>query len=357
MKLHLEELALSRERGRLADFEPLSPGQIRTITNRGRELHKWFKADPRLHALINSLAILSIFSVDWLALTKLPALFLAPPSGPVWVIAAASIVGVIHGWILYSIAIFSLHEGAAHHLIFPGKDRFSRVAHLLSTNMSRLSGAEPEYYSGCHMAHHAKFGTEHDSEFLNFVVPRRFWRTFLPLAAFINFSDFLIHRPLSYTRSRVISEILMTLYVVAYCYAAYRFWGLLFAGVLLLLLSHIGFYFDRLRQFTEHNLMPLDNANGARSFGAGFWGLLIGGGPWGQPCHLVHHIVPSIPWYQQLVLHRYMARLLTRKQQSQFLLQPVLGFPRLLWQIVRDANAFSRRVGNDQRAEGAHAGD
>ncbi len=51
--------------------------------------------------------------------------------------------------------------------------------------------------------------------------------------------------------------------------------------------------------------MPLDNANGSRSFGLGFWGLLVGGGPWGSPCHWEHHLVPSLPWYQQLILHRH----------------------------------------------------
>ncbi len=65
-------------------------------------------------------------------------------------------------------------------------------------------------------------------------------------------------------------------------------------------LPHVGFYLDRVRQFTEHNLMPLDNPNGSRSFGIGFWGLLVGGGPWGSPCHWEHHLVPSLPWYQQL---------------------------------------------------------
>ena len=58
------------------------------------------------------------------------------------------------------------------------------------------------------MAHHAKFGTEQDSEFLNFVRPRRFWRTLLPLASFFNYSDFVAHRPLHYTRGRVISALI-----------------------------------------------------------------------------------------------------------------------------------------------------
>jgi len=32
------------------------------------------------------------------------------------------------------------------------------------------------------MSHHAKFGTDDDGEFLNFVMPRRYWLTLLPFA-------------------------------------------------------------------------------------------------------------------------------------------------------------------------------
>jgi fatty acid desaturase len=106
--------------------------------------------------------------------------------------------------------------------------------------------------------------------------------------------------------------------------------------------THLTFYLDRVRQFTEHNLMPLENRNGARSFGMGLWGNLIGGGPWGQPCHWVHHLAPGIPWYQQIVLHFYIKSLLTERQREQFMLAPFVGFPRLLWRVIRDANTFAR---------------
>jgi fatty acid desaturase len=104
-------------------------------------------------------------------------------------------------------------------------------------------------------------------------------------------------------------------------------------------LPHVGFYLDRVRQFTEHNLMPLDNQNGSRSFGTGFWGLLVGGGPWGSPCHWEHHLVPSLPWYQQLALHRFVVRQLTPRQRRQFLITPVIGFPRLWWRLIRELRA------------------
>jgi hypothetical protein len=104
--------------------------------------------------------------------------------------------------------------------------------------------------------------------------------------------------------------------------------------------AHAAFLFDRVRQFVEHNLLPLTNGDGARSLGLGFWGLLIGGGPTGQPCHWIHHLSPGLPWYQQLVLHRDVKALLTPRQRQQFLIQPVVGFPTLMWRLWRDLARF-----------------
>jgi fatty acid desaturase len=115
----------------------------------------------------------------------------------------------------------------------------------------------------------------------------------------------------------------------------------------------VGFFFDRLRQFSEHNLMPLDNQDGSRSFGLGFWGMLIGGGPWGSPCHWEHHLVASLPWYQQLVLHGYVKSLLTETQRKQFLLQPVVGYPKLLWRLLREPVQFVRTHPQAQGTVGA----
>ena len=68
------------------------------------------------------------------------------------------------------------------------------------------------------MIHHSKFGTAEDAEFLNFVTPRRYWTTFLPFAAVINFSDFVIHRPVNYTRSRWITLLVALAYHGPYLY-------------------------------------------------------------------------------------------------------------------------------------------
>jgi hypothetical protein len=347
MRIHLEELAMARAYSQERAFEDLSSEQVGLILNRGRELYKWFKAHPRTHMTINALVIVWVLGMDWVVLLQLPHWILPSSGRPGWglLMAAAVLTGALHSWLLYSLAIFSLHEGAAHKLIFPGNGQLSRAAQFLAVNLCRLSTAEPNYYAACHMAHHAKFGTEQDSEFLNFVQPRRFWRMLLPLGSFLNYSDFVIHRPLAYTRGRVISGLVAALYNGIYAYCIYRRFGGLFTLVVLLLLPHVGFYFDRMRQFTEHNLMPLENKSGARSFGATLSGMLVGGGPWGQPCHMAHHLVASIPWYQQIALHRYMVGLLTEKQKRQFLLPRGLGFPQLLWRVVRDANAFSRATG------------
>ena len=345
MKFHPEELALARAHADAQDFESLTANQVHLVMERGRVLYKWFKSHPGIHNLINSLVVLSIFIADGWVLLGLPALLLTPGTeNPTWLILLASgVVGSVHGWLLYSLTVFSLHEGAAHDAIFVGTGGFRAAGRFLGRSLCRISAAEPNQYAECHMAHHAKFGTEGDSEFLNFVLPRRYWLTFLPFATFINFSDFLAHRPLTYTRDRMVSAVMGLVYNGMYALLMYRRFGAALTLItLLIVLPHVGFYVDRVRQFTEHNLMPLDNRNGARSFGIGFWGLLVGGGPWGQPCHLVHHLVPSLPWYQQIVLHRYFKRLLTPRQREQFLIAPVIGFPRLVWQIVRDSNRFVR---------------
>jgi hypothetical protein len=59
--------------------------------------------------------------------------------------------------------------------------------------------------------------------------------------------------------------------------------------------------------------------------------------------------VPSLPWYQQLLLHRHVKKILTPRQREQFLITPVIGFPRLWWRIIREnwnvSSRFSARRG------------
>ena len=344
MTIHPEEVAWARAHDAQTEFQELSREQTHLIMTCGRELHHWFKTHHRTHCLINTVLLVSLLVADYLILLRLPGIWLIPavPNALQPVLIASLVTAALRSWVTYSMTIFTIHEGAAHRAVFPPLGPISRVGNFLANNLSRIAGSDPEHYAVRHMIHHSKFGTNEDAEFLNFVTPGRYVATFVPFAIAFNFSDFIVHRPAGITRSSLITTAVSFLYHGVYGYLAYRSWGLLFVLLETFLFIHIGFYLDRFRQFTEHNLMPLDNLNGSRSFGIGFWGMLIGGGPWGQPCHWEHHMVASIPWYQQLILHRFVVRLLTPQQRKQFLLEPVVGFPKLWWRLIRETRSFVR---------------
>lgn len=354
MNLHPEELELARAYRQSVPSEGLSKEQMKLVMERGRSLHRWFKEHQGLHFLINASVIVLIFAVDYAILLQLPKFLIGSGQTQHYpaLIVAALITGGLHSWLMYSLTVFSMHEGAAHRVVFPHDDPISRVLNVAASNLCRVAAGEPHHYSVHHMSHHAKFGTEDDGEFLNFVKPRRYWLTLLPFAAVINYSDFLAHRPLTYTRSRILSAVVAITYRVFFGYWMARSFGLAFTLIALaLFVPHVGFWLDRLRQYTEHNLMPLENKDGSRSFGLGFWGMLIGGGPWGSPCHWEHHLVASLPWYQQLILHRYLKGILTPAQRKQYLLKPIFGYPQLLWRLSRDSLRFQRQALRSQGME------
>jgi len=355
MRLHQDELDLARAYSEATPFEGLSREQMHLVMDRGRTLHHWFKQHLVLHSLINFSLLLFLLSVDYLILLRLPFLFVTRDS-LTSVVLAALVTGGLHSFLMYSIGVWSIHEGAAHRALFPGQDLASRALEFIASNLCRLGAMDPRYYAEHHMSHHAKFGTAEDGEFLNYVRPRRYWLTLLPYGSTLNYSDFIAHRPPQFTVSFVISLLVAALYHAIYGYFIYRSFGLRFTLIaLLLFVPHVGFYLDRLRQYSEHNLMPLDNKDGARSFGLGFWGMLIGGGPWGTPCHWEHHLVPSVPWYQQLLLHRYLVGILTRRQREQYLLQPVIGYPRLLWRLWREPKRFEQQISAGPFKRSTHA--
>jgi hypothetical protein len=351
MILRPEELSLAREYVQNTPTESLTREQMKLIMDRGRELFHWYKAHLAIHYIINLGVLAVLLGGDYLVLLHLPRLLLDEgAANPFWRVLLASLLsGGIHSYLLYSLGIFSLHEGAAHGIVFPGSHPVSRALNWFASNLCRIAASEPRYYSEHHMSHHAKFGTEGDGEFLNFVLPRRYWLTVLPFAAIFNYTDFVVHRPLRYTRGRIVSAVVAIAYHLFYgLLMADRFGGLFAILAFVLFFPHVGFFLDRLRQFSEHNLMPLENKDGSRSFGVGFWGLLIGGGPWGSPCHWEHHLVASLPWYQQIRLHFYLKSLLTDAQKKQFLLEPVIGYPKLLLRLWTEPGRFvsSRRIAN-----------
>jgi len=351
MRLHTEELVLARAYSGTQTFDGLSAEQLDSIRARARTLYRWFRAHPILHSAITLAVLVFLFGADYWVLLRLPRFWLVDgrfPS-PAATVVAAIVAGFLYSYLLYSLSFFTIHDGYSHAVLFPVSTLPGRWAHKIASNLCRFSSAEPEYFSEHHLAHHLKFGTTEDGEFLNFVIPRRYWMSLLPLAAYTNFNDFVAHRPPTYTRSRLRSVVMALAYNGTYAYLEYRAFGGLFTAIaMFVLLPHVGFYLDRLRQFTEHNLMPLENENGARSFGVGFWGLLLGGGPWGSPCHLEHHLAVHLPWYGQVILHFHVRRLLTARQREHFLVQPVIGWPKLWWHVVTELYTFRRTAPNSE---------
>ena len=350
MKLHPEELALSRAHTRDLPFEGLTDDQLKRFESRALQLYEWFEGHPYTHNAIGVLVLCFLFGADYWVLFHLSRWLL--PDGLTHstgsVLLAAVLCGSLHSYVMYSMAIFSVHEAFTHRVLFQRIGPISRFLHRVASHLCRIAGVEPNFYSVHHVAHHEKFGTEEDGELLNFVRPRRYWLTWLPLATL--YTDFACHRPPTYTKSRVLTAVVAIAFHLTCGYFLYEAFGLLFPLIAFVVcFPHVGFYLDRARQFTEHNLMPLENRNGARSFGLGFWGMFLGGGPWGTPCHLEHHLVPQVPWYHQLMLHGHLRSLLTPRQREQFLVQPVIGWPKLWLKLLREHG----RIERDMRSNGS----
>lgn len=214
MILRREELALARDYAHRTNAESLTRDQVKLIMDRGRELFHWYKRHQAIHYALNLALIALLLGSDYVILLRLPAALLAgEPTDPFWRVFLASLVcGGAHSYLLYSMSVFSLHEGAAHGMIFPGSHPVSRALNRFGSNLCGLAGSEPRYYAEHHMSHHSKFGTEGDGEFLNFVLPRRYWLTLLPFAAILNDTDFVVHRPLVYTKGRIMSGVVALSY-------------------------------------------------------------------------------------------------------------------------------------------------
>jgi Fatty acid desaturase len=337
MRLHPDDYqqAVAYQAAALQGFPVLKEEQLQRIRQRAREYQVWFRAHPLLHNAVSVLLLLGLFGADLLALLMLPAWLPFDVSTVGGAALAAGVCGALHGCLVCSIVTFSVHEGAAHDLIIQGSGPVARVLRRLAHNACRLFLADPAHYAEAHFAHHRSLGTESDGSFTHFVRGRRLLGALLPMAPIFSASDYFPWRPQEKTPSRTLSAVLTKVYLVLVAaLAAWRF-GFVFAGVALFLIgSWISFVLDRLRESTEHLFMPLDRVNGTRELGLGFWGLVLGGGPWGQPCHLSHHLAPALPWYQQIGLHFFLRRELTEEQKRSFFLRPFVGFPLLIWGLV-----------------------
>jgi hypothetical protein len=324
----------------LQEFPSLTGAQLEQIRSHSRQWLAWSRTRPALHNAINVALLLGLFCAEAGALLVLPRLLPLDLTHPASAMLAALLCGALHGMAVCSLVTFSVHEGAAHNLIIQGQGRGARWLRAFAHNACRLFFADPEYYAKGHVAHHRDFGTLEDGAFTNFVRVRRLLFALLPMAPVFRASDFFPWRPQESTRSLRLTHLLSNLHLGALAIASYLQFGFLFTAVGLFVVgTWVSYAIDRVRESTEHLFMPMDPENGTREFGLGFWGLLLGAGPWGQPCHMSHHLAPALPWYQQLRMHFLLRRLLTEEQKRHFFLRPVVGFPSLLWRLVTETGA------------------
>jgi len=321
-----------------AQFPSITSAQldrIKTISDRYRQ---WFLGHPLIHNCINLILILAIFAADFWLLTQVPENLPAERS-LLLDVAWAIPIGLLHGWIMCGMVTFSVHEGASHNLIFQGNSKGIRWLQKISANMCRLSMVDPEYYAEGHKSHHHHFGTDKDGSFSNFVRVKRLVLSLIPASALMSYSDFFPWRPLEKTKSKSRSMVMGKLYMVGYAiYMVPNFGGIFTLVTLLMVGAWSSCILDRLREAAEHLFMPLDKTNGTRQLGLGFWGLLLGGSFWGQPCHLSHHLAPGLPWYFQVRLHFDLKRIFTKQQKTAFFLKPFTGYPKLFMHFLKNGH-------------------
>ena len=113
MKLHPDEMALARAYTSSQPFEGLTDEQLRKVMTRGRELFHWFKSHRRLHYAISTAVLVIIFGADYLAQVMLPNAVLGPlgTNSTARIVLAAAAAGGLHSWLMYSLGVYSMHEG------------------------------------------------------------------------------------------------------------------------------------------------------------------------------------------------------------------------------------------------------
>jgi len=291
----------------------LHPRQSKILFHWNRTASKWRRQRPKTDVFFLSLPF-------FLVPAALVLSFYVVLSSSMPLFSQIIFLGFLHGWCAYSIAIYSLHECGAHRPCskkWTEQLDFKNVIYFLSANFCRLLGADPSFYRSNHSSHHSQLGTEKDLTFTNWVNRRRFLKSICPGAPFLIKSDYLVHIGEAWTRSKVLTISLTTLFLSFEAFVLKFFWGWLPSICLLLLISPwVGNFLDRLRDSTEHFLRPSDQQLGSRDVGLGYYGWIVGGGPWGQAYHLTHHLLPSLPWYQQIVFGRRLQTLLRPEQRD-----------------------------------------
>lgn len=328
MKLYPEEWQ-AFENFRLheeASFPVLSSSQKDALIKKSITLKEWRQKNTVLHNLITS-------GVLFFNFTMLGFLgFILPNLVKITVIEQICI-SILYGLLSYGLTVFSLHEVNGHNQGFKGESKFIKALDFIAKNACRLSHADPVFYKTQHYSHHSVVGTQEDKAFTNAISLKRFLISIIPFAVATPFCDYKIHTDDKWTKSKAISEVLATSLLIAIAVNLWNSQSLLHSIIFVVFAPWASFLFDRLRETSEHNFMPNTKGNEARSFGLSFWGLIVGGGPWGQCCHLMHHIAPTLPWYCQIALHNEFEKLLSSEQKKVFLRGGLVEYP-LLWKEI-----------------------
>jgi fatty acid desaturase len=97
--------------------------------------------------------------------------------------------------------------------------------------------------------------------------------------------------------------------------------------------------------------MPDDNRLASRSLGLSFWGIMIGGGPWGQPCHYMHHIFPSLPWYGQIAMHYRVKDLYNEAQRKEIFVNSFWDVPQKFFALFKINNKNLAAIQKETKAQ------
>lgn len=318
------------------NFEYINDQQKKQLRGKAKEWYKLSHKHNYLHNTLNLLIIIGLIAFDF-------ALFRA--SFFKSILANLTFIFIMHAYVVYSLNTFTIHEGSSHNVIILGTSKLAKFFQTLVNNVPRLYFADPGFYGPIHVHHHKDFGTPQDAAFTNYVRGSRLFKCFLPLAGILPFNDYKIHGDTIINKSQRLSNIIGFFYTWLLNKPFIDQVGFKFFIVFYLGSAWLSFTLDRLRESTEHQLMPAGDRelNGARNFGLSFWGLIIGGGPWGQPCHLSHHVHPSLPWYWQCLMHFELKKVLTKKQKQQFIFDGILGWPRAVMFIFSERTKVNKR--------------
>jgi hypothetical protein len=335
MKLYDSEITTWRNlRAELKAPPPLSIEQLAQINAKSKELLLQTTDHRIQHNTLGLLLIALLLILDL-------SLFTVPGA------TALVIATLLHSFLAYSLTVYTMHEGAGHKRIILGSNTPTKFLSKITNNLSRLFFSDPYHYSQMHPSHHSSLGTERDLAFTQVVEPIRIAKCFLPLAGILPFNDYKIHGDDKINRSGLLSLLIGGVYHSVLIWIAsknHNFYVSLFAIVGIA--PWIGFSLDRLRETSEHLLMKSDDLPEARDLGANAWGYLIGGGPWGQPCHLTHHCAPALPWYQQIRLSRFIKQTMTDEQRRHYFVpEGLLSYPIKFSKLIKEnRQAFKRHT-------------